>query len=276
MPNRIAYMPLATYPGPLDDKAILAAARFAGALDCRIRVTAFCVRLPGVHSPMASMLIDVPSLARTLEDRSRSEADRLKRLLEGWSAAGVQFAAREVMLGAEPGTAAAEARYHELAILPWSGETVSAQEISEAVVFGSGRPAILVPPAARSGPLDHIAIAWDESRVAARALGDALSLLSDGGTVSVLTVGDEKPLKEADIAAVLASALGSRGIKAKSCRISLAGRDISDALQEAAIGEGAKLLAMGGFGHSRLRDFVLGGATRGVLGNLSLPVLLSH
>jgi nucleotide-binding universal stress UspA family protein len=58
--------------------------------------------------------------------------------------------------------------------------------------------------------------------------------------------------------------------------IALDKRSISTALQEAALSEGAKLLAMGGFGHSRLRDFVLGGATKGVLSDLRLPLLLSH
>ncbi len=278
MPIRTAYMPLSTYPEPMDDRAILTAARFAEALGCRLHVKAFCADIPNVYSPLGGMLLDVPGMIRTLEERSRSESDRLKKLLEGsaQSASSVHFTSREVALGAAQDTAAAEARYYDLAILPWSGDIASGQEMSEAVVFGSGRPAILVPPSARPASLTHIAIAWDESRVAARALGDALSLLPEGGRVSVLTVNDEKPLKKGDIATSLAASLETRGYKAKPRGISLAGNTISDALQAAAIAEGAQLLAMGGFGHSRLRDFVLGGATQGVLENLSLPVLLSH
>jgi nucleotide-binding universal stress UspA family protein len=161
-------------------------------------------------------------------------------------------------------------------VLPWSGETVLAQDMSESVVFGSGRPTILVPSSARPSGLDHIAIAWDESRVAARALGDALSLLPEGGRVSVLTVKDEKLLGGTDIAGSLASSLDRRGFKAKACNISLGGKNIAEALQDMAITEGAQLLAMGGFGHSRMRDFVLGGATKGVFTKLRLATLLSH
>lgn len=123
---------------------------------------------------------------------------------------------------------------------------------------------------------DHIAIAWDESRVAARALGYALSLLPEGGRVSVLTVRDEKPLSGPDIAALLATSLGRRGIEARSLLIDRGDRTIAEALQDTALAEGAQVLAMGGFGHSRMRDFVLGGATCGVLADARLPVLLVH
>ena len=107
-------------------------------------------------------------------------------------------------------------------------------------------------------------------------LATSLSLLPEGGRVSVLTVQDDKPLSGSDIAGVACGSLQVRGFKAKPCSISLGGKTIAEALQEAAMKEGAQLLAMGGFGHSRLRDFVLGGATKGVLTDLRLPALLSH
>ena len=151
-----------------------------------------------------------------------------------------------------------------------------AQDMAEAVVFGSGRPVILVPPSVRPTRVDHIAIAWDASRVAARALADALLLLPAGGRVSVLTVQDEKPLGGSNVAGSLATSLKERGFKTKVCNISIGAKTIAEALQDAAVAEGAQLLAMGGFGHSRMRDFVLGGATKGVLNNLKLPTLLSH
>lgn len=278
MPFRVAYMPLSTYPESVADSAILAAAGFAVALGFELHVRAFSVDIPQVHSPVLGMLVDVPGLVRTAEEKSRAECRRLKGLLEGPIAlrGNVHYSSREVILGGAFEAAAAEARYHDLSVLPWSGETALAQEMSEAVVFGSGRPTILVPPSSRPASVDHIAIAWDESRVAARALGDALSILPEGGRVSVLTVKDEKPLSGSDIAGSLASSLERRGFKAKPCSISVGGKTIAEALQDAAVAEGAQLLAMGGFGHSRLRDFVLGGATKGVLANLRLPALLSH
>lgn len=151
-----------------------------------------------------------------------------------------------------------------------------AQDMAQAVVFGSGRPTILVPPSARAAALKHIAIAWDGGRVAARALGDALALLAEGGRVSVLTVQDEKPLSGSNLAGTLASSLENRGIRAKPITITLGERSVDEALQDAALTEGAQILAMGGFGHSRIRDFILGGATRGIFTQVRLPVLLSH
>jgi nucleotide-binding universal stress UspA family protein len=96
-----------------------------------------------------------------------------------------------------------------------------------------------------------------------------------GGRVSVLTVQDEKPLK-VDLAGALASSLETRGFNATPIAIKLGERPIADALQDTALSQGAQVLAMGGFGHSRVRDFILGGATRGVLTHLRIPTLLSH
>jgi nucleotide-binding universal stress UspA family protein len=107
-------------------------------------------------------------------------------------------------------------------------------------------------------------------------LCDALPLLAAGGRVSVVTVQDEKSLSGSGIAHALAAALERRGYAAKAVNIALDGRTIATALQDTALSEGAQLLAMGGFGHSRLRDFILGGATKGVLSDLRLAVLLSH
>ena len=144
------------------------------------------------------------------------------------------------------------------------------------MIFGSGRPSVVVPPAARVDKVERLAIAWDGSRAAARALGDALAVVPEGVRVAVLTVRDEKPLDGKGLAGALASSLERRGIAAEGRDVVLKGRAIATALQDEALQAGASLLAMGGFGHSRLRDFVLGGATRGVLSDLRLPVLMSH
>jgi hypothetical protein len=118
---------------------------------------------------------------------------------------------REIVLGDTLDAAAAEARNYDLSILPWTGETFAAQDMAQAVVFGSGRPAILVPSSARRAPLEHIAVAWDASRVAARALWDALASVPENCCVTVLTIRDEKPLSAPDLAASLATMLGKRG-----------------------------------------------------------------
>ena len=179
-------------------------------------------------------------------------------------------------MGTETDRAAIEARYFDLVLVPWSEESLGAQNMAQAIVFGSGRPTILVPPAACPGTLDHIAVAWDASRVAARALGDALPLLAKGGRVSVLTVQGDKALTGSNLANALASSLEKRGVSAKPIEVTLGQKTIAEALQDTALSEHAQLLAMGGFGHSRIRDFILGGATNGVLAQLKLPTLISH
>jgi nucleotide-binding universal stress UspA family protein len=271
-------MPLASYPEAVGDGSIQAATAFAASFECTLHVTTFAVAIPEVSSVLGSLLLDVPGLIRAAEEKSKAECHRLKELV--YAAAGsrlnVDCSTRKVVLGAALDVAAAEARYYDLAVLPWSGDTLAAQDMTHTVVFGSGRPVILVPPSARPAPLDNIAIAWDGSRVAARALGDVLPLLADGSTISVLTVRDEKPLSEPDLANALASSLAKRGFSATPLEATLRRRTIAEALQNTALSKGAQLLAMGGFGHSRIRDFVLGGATKGILTQLRLPILLSH
>lgn len=275
MTTRIAHLPVNTWPEPLPDAAILAAADMAAALGCQLQATVHAMRVPAMPaSPLGGLLLDVPGLARAAEDRSRTEAERLRSLLAGRPGVGVSVS--EATMGEAVEAAALRARYFDLTVLPWAADTMAAQDMAAALVFGSGRPAILVPAGARPGAMDHAAVAWDESRVAARALGDALALLPPGGRVTVLTVQDEKALRDGGLAETLVAALALRGVAAAAAGIVLGGRTIAAALQEAAVAAGAGMLAMGGFGHSRLRDFVLGGATQGVLRDLRLPVLLSH
>jgi nucleotide-binding universal stress UspA family protein len=278
MPNRIAYMPLNTYPEAASDPAILAAVSLAASLGCGLHVSTFAVDIPTMSSPLGGVFINVEGMARVAEDRSRTECERLMSLVRGGAEAkpGISVTTHRRILGTSLDAAATEARYFDLALLPWDAKTVSAQDTAQSLVFEAGVPVILVPPTTPIGPVDHIAIAWDESRFAARALCDALPLLSAGGHVSVLTVQDEKSLSSSGIAQTLAASLEGRGYNATGIDLTLDGRTIGDALQDAAVAAGAQLMAMGGFGHSRLRDFILGGATKGVLHDLRLPTLLSH
>jgi nucleotide-binding universal stress UspA family protein len=278
VPDRIAYIPLNTFPEAASDDAILATVSFAGALGCRVHVSTFAVDIPPVASPLGGFIINAEGMARVAEDRSRAECKRLQALVENTTGPGlgVSVTSHRVVMGGAPSSAATEARYFDLSLVPWSAEAVATQDMAQSLVFGSGLPVILVPLTDATGTVDHIAIAWDESRVAARALSDALRILPSGGKISVLTVQDEKALNGTGLAQTLAFALELRGYKANAVDLTLGGKSIAAALQDTALAEGAQLLAMGGFGHSRLRDFVLGGATKGVLGDLRLPVLLAH
>lgn len=277
MTSRTAYLPLDTYPEALPDDAIQAAVGFAGGLGVILHAATYAVDVPQPGTPFGSVLLDVGSLVRAAEEKSRHECARLQELVRAHAGqTDLRLATCVVRMGTAAETAAVEARYFDLAVLPWSAAGMASQEMAQAVIFGSGRPSILVPPQTRPAPLDHVAIAWDESRVAARALGDAIGLLVPGAKVTVLTAKEDKPLAKDGMAETLVAALELRGIAAQTRDVVLDGGTIAEALQAAAVDAGARMLAMGGFGHSRIRDFVLGGATKGVLANLRLPTLLSH
>jgi len=278
MPRRIAYLPLNTYPEAAPDPSILAAVGFAAALGCGLHVSTFAVDIPQTASAIGGFFINVEGMARAAEERSTAECARLQTLIEGAAQAEthVTIANHKAGIGAALDAATTESRTFDLALLPWSADTLSAQDMAQALLFGAGVPVILVPPSTKAGSVDHLAIAWDGGRTAARALCDALPLLSAGGRVSVVTAQGEKSLGSSGAAQTLAAALERRGYTAKAVSITLEGRTIAEALQDAALSEGAQLMAMGGFGHSRLRDFILGGATKGVFSDLRLAVLLSH
>lgn len=278
MRTRVAYLPLTTYPEAVPDDSIVAAIGCSGWFASILNVSTFAVRIPQISSPLDRLFLDVPGMVQAAESRSKAECHRLQDLVRNAAGAGLQVGCttKEVILSGELDTAAAEARLADFAVVPWSGEHAASYDMAQAIVFGSGRPALLVPPSARPAPLDHVAVGWDASRVAARALGDVLSLVSENVQITVLTIRDEKPLSGSNPAGSIVASLEKRGYRAKASEATLSGRTIAAALQDSALEAGAQLLAMGGFGHSRIRDFVLGGATQGVLAQLRLPSLIAH
>ena len=171
---------------------------------------------------------------------------------------------------------AAEARLHDLLITGCSGEGLLSERIvTEHLLFETGRPLIVVPAShAGGGTVGKLVAAWDHSRAAARALGDAM-LLFDNATVQLVAVEGEKALASPLSAGDEQAALAARGLGTITAR-QLNGRPIAAALQGEAAALGADLLVMGGFGHSRMRSYVLGSATTGLFTELTLPTLLSH
>lgn len=176
------------------------------------------------------------------------------------------------------GCVADYARLHDLVVIGAdSSGMLSDRLISENLLFEIGRP-MMVVPSDYSGEFSchRIAVAWDNSRVAARALGDALALFPDIEEVVLLTIGGEKAILSSLDHDAMVRMLERRGVSARAERRDLNGRSIGEAIQDSARETGANLLVMGGYGHSRLRDFILGGATLSVFAHPQLPVLLSH
>ena len=149
--------------------------------------------------------------------------------------------------------------------------------IVEGALFGSGRPVIVVPYIQRKGiKLDRVVVCWDGSRAAARATGDAMPFLTRAKKVDVVTIG-AAPAKSEEIAgADIAQHLARHGRNVEVQRLVVADIDTTSAILSYVADTGADLIVMGGYGHSRLREFILGGVTRGILGSMTVPVLMSH
>lgn len=273
-----AYLPLITYPDPNSDAIAAHAAAVAKYLDVSLHAMAVNADIPQVSSALSRVVLNVPEMIRNAENASSQHGERLLELTrDAAKAQNVAFSSEAItetppLLAA---TASLHARYYDLTIAGWEAGNDTSRTTVETLVFGSGRPTLILPEAVSPQSFEHIAIAWDGSRVAARALADAHQFLAKAKRVSVLTVVDEKRLAR-DAGEKLAAALEKRGIEAVGVPLHCKGSTIAETLQNSAIDRGASLLAMGGYGHSRLRDFVLGGATEGVLKDARLPILLAH
>jgi len=148
--------------------------------------------------------------------------------------------------------------------------------LMEGALFESGRPLVVVPYIQRRGiTLERVLACWDGSRTAARAIGDAMPLLERAKAVEVVIVAEERKSEEMTGANMNAH-LVRHGIAASVKRIAKGDIAIQDALLSYAADSGADFMVMGGYGHSRLREFILGGVTRGILASMTLPVLMSH
>jgi nucleotide-binding universal stress UspA family protein len=149
--------------------------------------------------------------------------------------------------------------------------------VDEGVLFESGRPVIFVPFIQKGGmTLDRIMVCWDGSRAAARAVADAMPFLKKAKQVEVVIVADKAGKKDEVPGADLGQHLARHGLKVEVKRITSPDIDVPSTILSYAADSSADMIVMGGYGHSRLREFVLGGATRGLLEAMTVPVLMSH
>lgn len=153
------------------------------------------------------------------------------------------------------------------------------RDFVEQVVMAVGRPVIVLPAKGNAAlSLNEVVVGWDGSREAARAAFDALPLLKAAEKTRVVRVDPQKDpsLRGSVAGADLAEALARHGVKAEAQGYPTDGLDEGQALMRCAEDTGAGLIVMGAYGHSRLAEFIFGGATRFVLTRMSRPVLMSH
>jgi nucleotide-binding universal stress UspA family protein len=171
------------------------------------------------------------------------------------------------------------ARRFDLAVVGQAEPETDAVDriIVEAVLFDSGRPVICVPYIQKAPlKLDRVMVCWDGGRAAARAIGDAMPLLQRAGRVEVVIVTNESGKQDQIEGADIGTHLARHGLNVEVKRIPLGDIDVAAMLLSHAADEGVDFIVMGGYGHSRLREFLLGGVTRSILRSMTAPVLMSH
>lgn len=225
-------------------------------------------------------------IAEMLAKRSREVEDRVKAsrqmFLDRISKSGLSGECR-VVEGEVEDLAAVHGRYADLLIVGQpdmnAPDGAQAMEDVKSVIFAAGRPLLFVPYAGKVKTLGkNIFVAWNASREATRAVTDALPLLQRADKVTVMVVrprADARAHGEipgADIAAYLAR----HGVKVDVMAEEGEGIDVGDLMLSRVADLGSDLIVMGAYSHSRLRQWVLGGATRTMLESMTVPVLMAH
>ena len=170
-------------------------------------------------------------------------------------------------------------RYADLLVLGQDDPESDSAGLLEAVVFDSGRPVLAIPFVGSSKTIGkRVLVGWNASREATRALHDALPLIAKAETVTVFLANPTRGLDGhgEEPGADIARHLARHGMKAEVAKVIADDVPDSALLLNHASDMGADLLVMGAYGHSRLREFILGGMTRSLLREMTVPVLLSH
>jgi nucleotide-binding universal stress UspA family protein len=172
------------------------------------------------------------------------------------------------------------ARRFDLGVLMQSEPNgVDNDDMIETSLFQSGRPLMVVPYIQKDGlKLDHVVCCWDGSRAAARAINDGLPLLVKATTVDLLIVLNEKTNTAPNIirGAEMAKHLARHDVKVQIVTVAAADIDVSNAILSYVADVSGTLIVMGGYGHARLREVILGGVTRDMLELTTIPVFMSH
>ena len=170
------------------------------------------------------------------------------------------------------------ARLYDLTVVlqPEPDRDTADNDVPAQILLQSGGPVLLIPYT-HKGPFEarHVGIAWDGSRLAARAVRDAAPFLARARAITIVSLNDTD--LPADVsAAALVTHLARRGLAAKIERMEVDRGDIQPMILSIAADMNLDLIVMGGYGHSPLNERILGGVTRGMLQSMTVPTLMSH
>ena len=219
---------------------------------------------------------------RDLREKAQEVCDKERQAFEHAASLRGLSAEWRVTEGLEADPAV-HARYVDLTILgqvdPDGGDTELIRPRPELLALASGRPILAVPYAGQFETVGRrVLIGWNATREATRAVNDAMPLLAGADVVTVLTIdAREGPDAHGELpGADISLHLARHGVKATIERTVSAGVPAGEVLLSRAADLGADLLVIGAYGHSRMRELLLGGATRSILQSMTVPVLMSH
>ncbi|HYM03091.1 MAG TPA: universal stress protein [Stellaceae bacterium] len=242
------------------------------------------IRFGGMVTPVGADFAQIEAI-EIIERQHRAERAAVAARLEAvfrhtadLAGIGCDWRTQE---GEIAGLVTAQARLADIAIVGQADPEAlqNGASVPEAVLLGAGRPVLVIPYVGHFETVGARAlVAWNHTREAARAVNDALPLLSQAESVTVLAINPASGSAEADELATadVALHLARHGVKAEASYSVVEGIDVGDALLSRAADLGSDLIVMGGYGHSRLREVVMGGATRTILQHMTVPVLLSN
>jgi nucleotide-binding universal stress UspA family protein len=267
-------------PGEARDAAVAYAVSVAGAFEAHLVGVVF------VYDPVIPATVMGGGIPADLIERQRVENETLaaqaKAQFEAAATqAGISYTSYQTNASG-PGAAdqfAHLARRFDLVMVgqPQPEGSAAQDLIVEAGMFESGRPLIVVPYIQKGGlALDRVMVCWDGGRAAARAIGDAMPFLTRAKQVEVVIVAGERGKRDELPGVDLGQHLARHGIKVTVNRIPAGDIDPANAIISYASDSGADFLVMGGYGHSRLREFILGGVTRTMLESMTVPTLMAH
>ena len=270
---------LTSYPDPTPVSVTEEAVAIAASLGAHLAAVACEVHVAVPGHFLSGSVANIPGLIAGEAEKSRKSArDMLAAFDAAADKAGILH---ETFLEKSPTFAVPDllveyAKVRDLTIVPVP-ESYD-QWYAEALIFGSGRPTLVVPESPRPRPfeLGTIAVAWDFSRAATRAVSDALPLLEKARKVRIITVTNEKKLDTKRSEEELAKNLARHGIDVVVDKVDADGRRIGEVLEAYTTSHKIDVLVMGAYGSSRWREFILGGATKSLLSKPPLPIMFSH
>lgn len=273
---------LDSYPEPTPDGLVDQAIWWASHLQAALTILTYDIKIPVRSNRVAEYLIHLTDLARQEEAKAHSQGRALlDKARHAAEALGLPVTARieSAHLYDLAEQVMREARTHDLCILPLSGRFDDQQSVAREVVFGSGRPTLVLGERAvdeRTTAAGRVVVAWDGGASAARALADSLPFLARAAELLVVTVAGDKPGVDASAADEVVAHLRLHGLDPKPRILAADGHSAGVVIERHIREIGADLLVMGAYGHSRLREFVLGGATEHMLIAPPTALLMAH